>query len=63
MTSVKPTIVVDGSVAAVTMAIAAVPMRGVMPATPAIIPLPIDPETSSASSMRLFAGSTFPKLR
>ena len=56
----KPTISWRGSVAAVTSAIAADASRGVRPGTPAIQPPAIEPDTSSASSMRLLAGSTFP---
>ena len=58
--SVNATISCRGSVAAVTSAIAADASRGVRPGTPAISPQLIEPDTSSASSMRLPVGSTLP---
>jgi hypothetical protein len=45
--------VVCGSTAAVTSAIAAAATRGVKPGEPATVPPSIEPETSSASTMRL----------
>jgi hypothetical protein len=55
---VKATMACCGSTRAVTMAMAAEAMRGVSPGTPAMAPMPIDPETSSARSHRLLVGST-----
>ena len=46
------------SVAAVTSAIAAAASRGVKPRTPATLPMPIEPDTSSPSTSRLSVGST-----
>ena len=46
-----------GSTAAVMSAIAALPTRGVMPGMPAMRPLAIEPDTSSASSVRARVGS------
>ena len=56
----KPTISCCSSVAAVTRASAAEASRGVRPGTPATSPHVIEPDTSSASSMRVPAGSTLP---
>ena len=50
------------SVAAVTNAIAALATRGVTPGMPETAPQAIEPDTSSASSMRLPDGSTVRKL-
>ena len=59
----KATNVWCGSTAAVIKAIAAEATRGVKPGTPAISPMPIEPETSSAKTTRLPVGSTLPKAR
>lgn len=56
----KPTISCAGSLAAVTSAIAADASRGVSPGTPETHPAPIEPDTSSARSMRVPDGSTLP---
>jgi hypothetical protein len=57
---VKATVSTFGSVARASAAIAAEARRGLSPGTPAIIPPPIDPDTSSATRLRVPAGSTIP---
>jgi hypothetical protein len=56
----NPTISGSSSVAAVTSASAADASRGVRPGMPATWPHVIEPETSSARSIRRPLGSTFP---
>src|SRR5690606_15936690 len=58
---VKPTVSTEGSDASVTAAIAEDATRGLRPMTPPTAPMVIDPDTSSASIVRLPAGSTLPK--
>jgi hypothetical protein len=57
---VNATVSTAGSDASVTAAMAAEATRGVRPATPATVPQPMELETSSASIVRLPAGSTLP---
>jgi hypothetical protein len=56
----KPRNVWCVSVAAVMSAIAAEATRGVRPGTPATLPRPMEPDTSSARSQRWPVGSTLP---